>query len=161
MFGIETDLIVVAQIWKRVRVLRRDMPSNSVFVSVSNERQIRTASLHNSKLWSALCPVFSFSSNLECCFGTLFLQFQQPLALQILYDFPHTVLDTLLVTPDVNLSILRRLIRRTDAGELWNLALSCLLVQPFRVTRFSNLERQINKDLNEGQGGVGAGGHGV
>lgn len=113
------------------------------------------------KSWAVLCLVFSFSYNLDCCCGTLFLQFQQPLALQILYNLPHAVLDTLLITPDVNLGILRRLVRRADAGELWNLALSCLLVQAFGVTRFSNLEWQINKDLDKCQGGVGAGGHGV
>jgi hypothetical protein len=86
---------------------------------------------------------------------------QQTLLLQILHNLPHTILNTLKITPDSNLRILRRLVRRTNARELWDLALPRLLVQALGIARLSDFERDVNEDLDEGEGLVGARGHGV
>jgi hypothetical protein len=91
----------------------------------------------------------------------LLLQAQQALALQVLHDLPHTVLHALQVAPDVDLRLLRCLVRRADARELWNLALSRLLVQTLGVARLGNLERDVDEDLDESEGLVRACGHGV
>ena len=91
----------------------------------------------------------------------LLLQLQQSLTLQVLHNLPHAVLHTLLVTPDVDLGVLRRLIRRADAGELWDLALPRLLVQALGVARLGDFKREVDEDLDEGEWGVFAGGHGV
>jgi hypothetical protein len=89
------------------------------------------------------------------------LLLQQPLLLQILHNLPHTILHTLEITPNSNLGILRRLVRRTNARELWNLALPRLLVQALRIARLGNFERDVDEDLDEGEGLVGARGYGV
>lgn len=91
----------------------------------------------------------------------LLLLLQQALSLQILDNLPHTILHTLQITANMNLGILRRLIRRTDAREFRNLALPRLLVQTLGITRLGNLKREIDKDLDEGKGLVVARRHGV
>jgi hypothetical protein len=94
-------------------------------------------------------------------FHTLLLLLQQPLALQILRNFPHTILNTLQITADMNLGLLRRLIRRTDARKLWDLALPRLLVQALWIARLCYLEREVDEDFDESEGRVGARGYGV
>jgi hypothetical protein len=91
----------------------------------------------------------------------LLLQAQQPLALQVLHDLPYTVFYTLQVTPDVNLRVLRGLVWRTDARELWDLALSRLLVQTLGVARLGYFEGNVDKDLDKRERLVVAGGYGV
>jgi len=59
------------------------------------------------------------------------------------------------------LCLLRRLIRRTNARELRNLALARLLVQALWIARLCDLERYVDKDLDEGERLVGARGDGV
>jgi len=61
----------------------------------------------------------------------------------------------------VDLGVLRRLIRRADAGEFWDLAFPCLLVQALGVARLGDFEREVDEDLDEGKWGVFAGGDGV
>ena len=89
------------------------------------------------------------------------LQLQQSLTLQVLSNLLDALLHTLQVAPDVNLRLLRCLIRRTDASELWNLALARLLVQALGVARLRDFKRDINEDLNERKRLVGAGRHSV
>lgn len=57
--------------------------------------------------------------------------------------------------------VLRRLVRRADARELGDLAFARLLVQAFGVARLSYLEREVDKDLDEGEWRVGARRYGV
>jgi hypothetical protein len=77
---------------------------------------------------------------------------QQPLTLQILHNLLNAILHALQITPNVNLRLLRRLIRRADARKLWNLALPRLLIPALRVARLCNLERDVDKDLDESEG---------
>jgi len=71
----------------------------------------------------------------------LLLQLQQPLRLKVLHNLLYALLDTLLVTPNVNLRVLRRLIWCADACELRNYAFPRLLVQALGVARLGNLKR--------------------
>ena len=61
----------------------------------------------------------------------------------------------------MDLGVLRRLIRRADAGEFRDLALSCLLVQALGVARLGDFKREVDEDLDESEWGVFAGGYGV
>jgi hypothetical protein len=61
----------------------------------------------------------------------------------------------------MNLRILGRFIRRTNARELGDLALPRLLIQTLGIARLGNLQRDVDKHLDEREGLVGSGGHGV
>ena len=81
------------------------------------------------------------ASDLELIIPNLLLLVQQSPALQIIYNLLDAVLDALLVASDMDLGILGRLVRRTDARKLWDLALSCLLVQALGIARLGYFER--------------------
>ena len=66
-----------------------------------------------------------------------------------MHNLGNRFLDALLVAPDVDLWVLRRLVWAADAGELWDLTRAGKLVKAFGVTRLGDLKRQINKDLDE------------
>lgn len=66
-----------------------------------------------------------------------------------MHDLDNRVLNALLVAPDVDLWVLRRLVWAADAGELWDLTRAGKLVKTLGITRLGDLKRQINKDLNE------------
>ena len=51
--------------------------------------------------------------------------------------------------------VLRRLIWCTNAGEIWDLTRSRLLIESLGITLFSYLDRDIDKDFDEGDRGVG------
>jgi hypothetical protein len=53
------------------------------------------------------------------------------------------------VVLDVDLGLQRRLIRGTDTSELLNDTLTSLLVQTLRVALLSDLDRNIDIDLDE------------
>lgn len=59
------------------------------------------------------------------------------------------------------LRLLRCLIRRTDARELWNLSLARLLVQALGIARLCDFQRDVDEDLNEGEWLVVASCYGV
>jgi hypothetical protein len=79
----------------------------------------------------------------------LLLTAQESILLQILGNLDHAVLDTLEITPDMDLRILRCLVRSADARELRNLALSRLLIQALRISCLSHLQRNIHKHLHK------------
>ena len=79
------------------------------------------------------------------------LGLEQTLLLEVLGDDDHGLLDTRLLRVDVNLRVLRSLVRCTDASKVLDYAGSRLLVQALRVALLSLLDRNIDKDLDEGQ----------
>lgn len=86
-----------------------------------------------------------------CSSPSLYLlrDLQQPPLLKILRNLGNRVLYTLLITPDVDLRVLRRLVRAADTSELGDLARAGKLVQTLGVTRLGDLERQVDEDLDE------------
>lgn len=79
------------------------------------------------------------------------IQLQQPLLLEVLDNLPNRILHARLIALDLDLRVLRRLVRCTDASELGDLSLAGLLVQALGVARLSDLEREVDEDLDEGQ----------
>ena len=55
----------------------------------------------------------------------------------------------------MHLRILRRLIRRTNPRELFNLARLGLLVQALGIALLGDVEGDVDEDFDEGQGRVG------
>lgn len=89
-------------------------------------------------------------SNHQSAFSAhLLLLRQEPLALQILNNLLHTLLHALQIAANMNLRLLRRLVWRTDARELRDLALPRLLVQALRIARLGHLKRNVDEDLDE------------
>lgn len=84
----------------------------------------------------------------------LLLKRQQPLLLQVLCDLCDRILNALLIATDVNLRVLRGLIRAADACELRDLARARKLVQTLWVAGLCDLKRQVDKDLDELEGRV-------
>lgn len=80
---------------------------------------------------------------------------QEPLLRQILCDDRHCLLDTRLLRVDVDLWVLRLFVRRTDAGEVLDLASTSLLVQALGITLLGLCNRDVNVDLDERQWRVG------
>ena len=66
-----------------------------------------------------------------------------------MHNLGNRVLNALLVAPDVDLWVLRRLVWAADAGELWDLTRAGKLVKTLGITRLGDLKRQIDKDLDE------------
>ena len=62
---------------------------------------------------------------------------------------------------DVDLGILRRLVRRADARELLDLTRARFLVQTLGIALLGLLHGDVDEDLNEGQRRVGVLGVGV
>jgi hypothetical protein len=54
-----------------------------------------------------------------------------------------------LVAPNVDFGVLGCLIRARDTSELWDLASTGKLVKTLGVAGLGNLERQVDKDLDE------------
>ena len=81
--------------------------------------------------------------------------FDQALVLQILRDESHTLLDARLLRVNMNLRILRRLVRSTDAGELFDFTRFGLLVQSLWVSFLGLLDWNVDEDFDEGQGRIG------
>jgi hypothetical protein len=79
------------------------------------------------------------------------VQLQQALLLEVFDNLPHCILDARLVALDVDLRALGSLVWRADAGELGDLALPRLLVQALWIARLGHGEREVDKDLDEGQ----------
>jgi hypothetical protein len=79
------------------------------------------------------------------------VQLQQALLLEIFDDLAHCILDARLVALDLDLRALRGLVGRADAGEVGDLALPRLLVQALGVAGLGHLEREVDKDLDEGK----------
>jgi hypothetical protein len=105
-------------------------------------RRSRTLEI-NQSLWN--------SPSFQCSETSPALQLQQPLRFQIVDNLLYRLFHALLVTPDCNFGILWCLIRRTDARELWNLALTRLLVQTLRVALLGLFERDVDEDFNKGE----------
>lgn len=84
----------------------------------------------------------------------LLLKLQQPPLLQILRDLLNRLFHALLITADINLRVLRGLIRAANTRELWNLTRARKLVQALGIAGLSDLERQVDKDLDELEGRV-------
>jgi hypothetical protein len=78
-------------------------------------------------------------------------QLQQILLLQIRHNLPNRILYTRLLAVNQDLRLLRLLIRRTDARELLDLARARLLVQSLGIPLLRRLDRDIDKNLNEGE----------
>ena len=100
----------------------------------------------------SICPPRTPSVLIYVCphqLPHLLLQRQQPPFLQILRNLPNRLLNTLLITPDVNLRVLRRLIRAADTRELRDLARTRKLVQALGIAGLCDLERQVDEDLDE------------
>ena len=92
------------------------------------------------------------------------VQLEQPLVLKIVHNLPHGILDAGLVALDLDLGALGCLVGGADAGELGDLSFSCLLVEALGVACLGHLEREVDKDLDEGERlvvGVGGGLGGV
>lgn len=79
------------------------------------------------------------------------LQLQQSPLLQILRDLPYCILHASLVALDLDLRVLRCLIRGANTSELWNLTLPSFLVQALGVTGFGYFEREIYENLDKGK----------
>lgn len=79
---------------------------------------------------------------------------QQTLLLQVVGDDLDGLLDAGLLAVDVDLSLLRSLVRRADTSELLDLARAGLLVQTLGVALLSLLDGDVNEDLDEGQGSL-------
>ena len=62
---------------------------------------------------------------------------------------------------NMHLRILRRLIRRTNPRELFNLARLGLLVQALGIALLGDVEGDVDEDFDEGEGRVGVLGVGV
>ncbi len=62
---------------------------------------------------------------------------------------------------DMDLRILRRLVRRTDPRELLDLARSSFLVQTLGISLLGLLDGDVDEDFDEGERGVGVLGVGV
>lgn len=74
---------------------------------------------------------------------------EEVLGLKILDDFGNGFLHAKLISPDVNLGILRRFVRRRYASEVGDLSGPSLLVQSLRISLLSDLDRYINKNFDE------------
>lgn len=81
---------------------------------------------------------------------------QIALLLQIADDDLHGILDTRLVRADVDLGLERLLIRRADARELWDLALSRLLVQALGIALLGDFDGDVDPDFHERHAGFAA-----
>lgn len=101
-------------------------------------------------------PILKKKGDLVFITHNLLRHLQQPLSLQILHNLHDALLHTLLITPNVNLRGFRRLVWRTHARKLWNLALARLLVQALGVTRFSDFKRDVDVDFDESEGRLGS-----
>jgi len=73
--------------------------------------------------------------------------------LQVLRDNHHRLLDTRLLRMNMHLRILRRLIRRTNSRELFDLPRASFLVQAFGIALLGFLDGHIDEDFDEGEGG--------
>jgi hypothetical protein len=78
----------------------------------------------------------------------------QAVILQICCDYRYSFFNTRLLAVDVDLGVFWRLIGRTDARELLDLAGFGLFVQSLRVSLFRFLNWDVDKYLDEGQGRV-------
>lgn len=78
----------------------------------------------------------------------------EPLVLKVLGNLRHRLLDGVLVAFDVDLSGLGLFVRGADTGKLLNLTGASLLVQALWVSLLGLLYRNVDPDLNEGQGRV-------
>src|SRR5262245_7871419 len=76
-------------------------------------------------------------------------QAERPLRLEERQYFVREVVDALLAAIEHELGLFGGLVRIIDAGESLELPCTGLLVQPFRVAGFADLDRRIDKDLNE------------
>lgn len=86
----------------------------------------------------------------------LSLHANQVLLLQILRNLHNSLLHTNFVTPNVNLRLLRSLIRRTDTSKLLDLTSTGLLVEALGVTLLSNFDGHIDEDFDEWERSVGS-----
>src|SRR5712671_3768879 len=68
---------------------------------------------------------------------------------QIINDMRHAFGHGLFVRMDFKLRLLRRLVRRADAGKVFNLTGPRFLVEPLRVTLFADLHRSIDVDFHK------------
>jgi hypothetical protein len=103
----------------------------------------------------SFCPVSSRLQRLIVFWGGRSLKIA--LVLKILDDDLDGVLNAGLVALNMNFRLQGLLIRRTDTSELGDLALSGFLVQTLGVTLFSDLDGDIDPDLNEGDTRLAAG----
>lgn len=76
---------------------------------------------------------------------------QQTLLLQVVGDDLDSLLNAGLLAVDVDLCVLRGLVRSADASELLDLARASLLVQTLGVALLSLLNGNVNEDLDEGK----------
>lgn len=94
-----------------------------------------------------VCPSYGFTHlHINVAFSTLF---QQSLLLKILGNYHYSLLHARLLAMDVDLRLLRSLVRRTDASELLDLSCTSLLVQTLRVALLGLLNRDVDEDLDE------------
>lgn len=81
----------------------------------------------------------------------LLLLRQIPIGIQILNNLPHSLLNRQIIILNMNLGLLRRLIRRTHTSKLLNNAIPGLLIQTLRIPLLSHLNGDINVDLQKRQ----------
>ena len=69
--------------------------------------------------------------------------------LEILRNDQHSILDRRLLGMDMDLRVLRCLVRCTDSREFFDLARLGLLVQTLWISLLRLLNRDINEDFDE------------
>jgi hypothetical protein len=88
-------------------------------------------------------------AKLSFCLYSIHLFWEQILRLQVFHNLGNRLLHTQLVSPEMDLWLLRCLVWSGDTGEVWNLSCACLFVQALRISLLSDLDWDIDEDLDE------------
>lgn len=90
-------------------------------------------------------------SNVHLTSNLFFLSCYQIVILEVFGNLSNTLLHRRLIGSNMDLRVLRCLIRRRDSSEIWNLSRTRLLVQPLWISLLCYLNRDIDKHLDERQ----------